>query len=114
MITFGVQLSTCFNSSDYSNHVQLSEEYNIYWTVVTNATNGNYINLAFVVNTTGWVLNCNFFFLISEIGFGLAEPTSGSMPGSDILVAYFINGTAYVEDRYATAFATPSKGINYL
>jgi hypothetical protein len=45
-----------------------------------------------------------------QIGFGISEPTSGSMPGSDILLAYVSNGAAYIEDRYATAFATPIKG----
>jgi hypothetical protein len=54
-ITIGVQYSTCFKSSDYSNHVQLSEEYTIYWTVEANDTDGNYINLALSVKTTGWV-----------------------------------------------------------
>lgn len=53
--TFGVQFINCFKSSDYSNHVQLSDAYNVYWTVVSNATSGDFINLALSVNTTGWV-----------------------------------------------------------
>lgn len=46
------------------------------------------------------------------IGFGLSEPTSGSMPGSDVVTAWLdSNGNGQILDRYATAFATPQNDI---
>ena len=54
------------------------------------------IRLRIEAKTTGWV------------GFGLGEPTSGSMPGGDMLIGYvFGDGSARVEDRYAVAKETP-------
>ena len=47
------------------------------------------------VQTLGWV------------GFGIAEPTSGSMPGADIVVAYVQDEEAIVTDYYATSKSTP-------
>jgi len=43
----------------------MSPEYRVYWRI-----NGDEIYIALQVQATGW------------IGFGLGEPTSGSMPGT--------------------------------
>ena len=88
-----IQLSSCFTPSDYENSKDLSpteDEFKIYWNIVEDE-----ILLAMRVNTLGW------------IALGIAEPTSGSMPGADI-VHGFVNDTgAFVFDRYATEFAEP-------
>jgi len=54
------------------------------------------LRLGLQVATTGWV------------GFGLGEPTSGSMPGADLVIVSFESGAPEVKDAYATAFATPT------
>eukprot|EP01130_Rhizamoeba_saxonica_P004490 TRINITY_DN1834_c0_g1_i1.p1 TRINITY_DN1834_c0_g1~~TRINITY_DN1834_c0_g1_i1.p1 ORF type:complete len:582 (-),score=121.98 TRINITY_DN1834_c0_g1_i1:24-1577(-) len=49
------------------------------------------------VSTLGWV------------GFGLGEPTSGSMPGGDIVTGEFDeNGKGFVTDRFTLDFVKPS------
>ena len=60
--------SFAFDPANYTKNTTLSSAYIIYWTV-----QGNEIFLALQAQTNGWV------------GFGLAEPTSGSMPGSDMV-----------------------------
>ena len=45
-----------------------------------------------------------------QVGFGLGEPTSGSMPGSDIVTAYVkSDGKVEIQDRFAIGFAYPSE-----
>ena len=53
----------------FPNTKTLSPEFNVSW-----AISGDRIHFEFQVLSQGWV------------GFGLAEPTSGSMPGSDMVV----------------------------
>lgn len=67
-----------------------SPDYKIYWRV-----EGEDFYLALEVKTTGW------------IGFGLGEPTSGSMPGADIVTVSVVNGKGTATDRYALAKAMP-------
>lgn len=55
------------------------------------------LKLALQVETTGW------------IGFGIGEPTSGSMPGADMALISFDTGTAVLKDAYATQFAQPTE-----
>jgi hypothetical protein len=57
---------------------------------------GDEILLAVVVETEGWV------------GFGIAEESSGSMPGADVFTAYVDNqGNVVLQDRHALAKETP-------
>jgi len=79
----------------------LSPDYTIFWEVdqvkvllIVLNYKGT-INLMLEVQTLGWV------------GFGIAEPTSGSMPGADIVVAYVQDEEAIVTDYYATSKSTP-------
>jgi len=53
------------------------------------------MNLALEVSSLGW------------IGFGIAESTSGSMPGADIVTASVVGTKTTIQDRYATAKAYP-------
>jgi len=87
-----IQVQGDFDSEDYQNSLTLTDDYMVYWTADTKK---EVIKLAFVVNTLGW------------IGFGLGEPTSGSMPGSDIMVVSWANGHGEISDHYATEFSTP-------
>jgi hypothetical protein len=54
------------------------------------------MRIAMKVKTTGW------------IGFGIAETTSGSMHGSDILVASVSGGKTELKDMYALKKETPT------
>ncbi len=82
-----------FSPNSYENYKELSAYYTLYWTA---DVNNDVLYLAVEAETTGWV------------GFGLGEPTSGSMPGADILVAWVdSNNQAHVSDRYALDFSTP-------
>jgi hypothetical protein len=57
---------------------------------------GDEIALAVQVGTLGWV------------GFGIAETTSGSMPGADIFTAWVDGkGVAHIQDRHALIKDTP-------
>lgn len=83
-----------FNPASYNSSYVLNpapNDYTIYWTV-----ENNQINIALVVNTQGWV------------GFGIAEPTSGGMAGSDILTLYFADsGVLSYDDRYTFSETLP-------
>lgn len=57
-----------FDANFYTNSENLSDKYTLHWKV-----EGDTIHVALQVQTTGWV------------GLGIAEPTSGSMPGADML-----------------------------
>jgi len=83
---------SAFDTSSYPKSLSLNQDYTIYWRVQDQA-----LFLGIVVNTTGWV------------GFGISEPTSGSMPGGDIVTASVINGVATITDRHATAKAYPAE-----
>lgn len=72
-----------FNPSSYTNSQSLRPDYTLHWRLTADT-----IFLAFEVNTTGWV------------GFGIGEPTSGSMHGSDIVTGAVVNGVSSVQDRY--------------
>ncbi|KNC47124.1 monooxygenase [Thecamonas trahens ATCC 50062] len=71
-----------------------SGDYVLYWKV--HATS---VEIALDAATTGWV------------GFGLSEPTSGSMPGSDMVVASVdgSSGVVTVRDMHALGFSTPTE-----
>uniref|UniRef100_A0A7S1F3L0 DOMON domain-containing protein n=1 Tax=Noctiluca scintillans TaxID=2966 RepID=A0A7S1F3L0_NOCSC len=58
--------------------------------------------------------NARFEFAITApgdvwIGFGVGEPTSGSMPGADIMLARVDSGTLIVGDYFSTDFARPEE-----
>jgi len=77
---------------EYQHSQQLSQEYQINWTV-----SGEDLYLALSVKTSGW------------IGFGIGEPSGGSMGGSDIVVIQWDdNNILSVSDRYATGITEPS------
>lgn len=92
-----------FNPSSFTNTQVLHPRYTVHWNV-----QGDTIHLALEVTTTGWVYKYMNSFLKLQVGFGIGEPTSGSMPGSDIVTGYVQNGVATIHDRHATAFATPA------
>eukprot|EP01089_Gocevia_fonbrunei_P014176 TRINITY_DN381_c0_g1_i6.p1 TRINITY_DN381_c0_g1~~TRINITY_DN381_c0_g1_i6.p1 ORF type:complete len:220 (+),score=41.65 TRINITY_DN381_c0_g1_i6:82-741(+) len=80
-------------SFGYDNSVSLHEDYTVHWKIANES-----IFLLLEVNTLGWV------------GFGLGEPTSGSMPGADIVTGYVDNnGTIVIKDRHATIFGLPAE-----
>jgi len=86
---FGYALG--FDPSKYQHQKKMWQSngkdlYNVYWSI-----NGTNILLALEVETHGW------------IGFGIAEPTSGSMGGADILQGYYKNGKAHIWDRHVTS-----------
>lgn len=69
--------------SSYGHVISMDEEENylMYWTS-NDATQT--IDIALVVNTTGW------------IGFGIS-PYTGTMPGSDIVIGWVSHGKAYLQ-----------------
>jgi hypothetical protein len=94
-----------FNPSDYTNSAQLDSFYSLYWTVDESK---DLISLGIMAKAIGWA------------GFGLGEPTSGSMPGADMLVAIYdpaqnivtisdrYNVVSFTLSRYALHYAEPS------
>eukprot|EP01118_Nematostelium_gracile_P010937 TRINITY_DN3844_c0_g1_i5.p1 TRINITY_DN3844_c0_g1~~TRINITY_DN3844_c0_g1_i5.p1 ORF type:complete len:256 (-),score=44.13 TRINITY_DN3844_c0_g1_i5:24-791(-) len=81
-----------FDPTSYAKNATLDGNYQIFWTV-----NGDTIALGLKVQTIGWV------------GFGIAEQTSGSMPGADIVTGWVIDGVVSHQDRFAVAKAYPSE-----
>eukprot|EP00005_Dracoamoeba_jomungandri_P003953 CAMPEP_0174259122 /NCGR_PEP_ID=MMETSP0439-20130205/7994_1 /TAXON_ID=0 /ORGANISM="Stereomyxa ramosa, Strain Chinc5" /LENGTH=662 /DNA_ID=CAMNT_0015342897 /DNA_START=1104 /DNA_END=3094 /DNA_ORIENTATION=+ len=70
---------------------QVHPEYVFRWTAI-----GGELHFALEVNTHGW------------IGWGFGEPTSGSMPGADIVTVIVPStGEAILEDRWSSAFELP-------
>jgi hypothetical protein len=91
---------------NYANNAQLNSNFAIGWNIVSDT-----IQLKLTVNTTGWVTVFQHFFLpFFQIGFGIAEQTSGSMPGGDI-VTVIVNDdkTVTIADRYATGKFMPQE-----
>jgi hypothetical protein len=97
LLSFG----SCFNAGYYNNSKELlPNQYTLYWNI-----EGDSIRIAIRSKSTGWV------------GFGIGEPTSGSMPGADILVGMVENGDAYlcieflgnttIRDMYTLVKGTP-------
>ncbi len=78
----------------YTNSEDLFDgNYNIQWVVDLTMQS---IRLRFEVKTANW------------IGFGISEMTSGSMPGTDMMIAEFTpDGRVNVSDHFATAKAHP-------
>eukprot|EP00299_Pterocystis_sp_00344_P016300 c8177_g1_i2.p1 GENE.c8177_g1_i2~~c8177_g1_i2.p1 ORF type:complete len:531 (+),score=129.00 c8177_g1_i2:35-1594(+) len=89
-------LSAAFSASSYEHSHRVSDDIKMYWNIVGSGSSQK-IQLALQYKTTkGWM------------GFGISESTSGSMPGSDIMVAYVTkDDELVVEDRYSFAFDTP-------
>ncbi len=85
-----------FSPSKYPNTAVLSPYYTIFWSI-----NENTFHLAIQAQTTGWV------------GFGLGEPTSGSMPGADILVGFVesSSGKTTISDRFSLDYVEPAIDI---
>lgn len=83
-----------FNPARYSNSQVLSHFFRLHWSV---DESNDLIYLGLEANTTGWV------------GFGISESTSGSMPGSDILMATVDGNTqqATLFDRFAVGYIDP-------
>lgn len=69
---------------DHNQVVWGDDLYTIYWKI-----DAKRINLALKVKTHGW------------IGFGIAEQTSGTMGGSDIIQGYVVDGSPKIMDRHA-------------
>lgn len=68
-----------------------TSNYTVHWTIIDDE-----IFLAVQAETLGWV------------GFGIAETTSGSMPGADIFTAWVDDdGVAHLEDRHAVRKELP-------
>ena len=62
---------------------------------------GSTLHIRLSARTTGWV------------GFGFGEPTSGHMKGADMMTAFCVGPTAYLDDRYADFAATDDTGYGY-
>lgn len=76
----------------YDHTAVLDDKYTLHWRV-----EGDDILIGVVVQTSGWV------------GFGIAEESSGSMPGADIFSAWVdANGHPHIQDRYSVAKSLPS------
>lgn len=78
----------------YQDSMQLDPSFKVYWNADLSESQ---LYLAFEVSTLGW------------IGFGLGEPDSGSMPGSDIVLISWESeaGQATLLDTYAMGFNRP-------
>eukprot|EP00029_Vermamoeba_vermiformis_P009269 TRINITY_DN456_c0_g2_i1.p1 TRINITY_DN456_c0_g2~~TRINITY_DN456_c0_g2_i1.p1 ORF type:complete len:582 (+),score=68.64 TRINITY_DN456_c0_g2_i1:28-1746(+) len=85
-----------FDTSKYTDSKQVTSSYKLYWKIMQDTQE---IALGFEVSTLGW------------FGFGISELTSGSMPGSDVVVVQkdSSDGHIYIEDRYTYAFAQPKR-----
>lgn len=67
-------------------------DYTVYWNL---DHDNNTIYLALKVKTLGWV------------GFGIAEITSGSMPGADVIMGSVKEGKGEITDRWSSKLAVP-------
>ena len=86
------QLVQSFDSSSYDRSFEIPlSGVTVHWTI-----DADQIYLALRAETTGY------------IAFGLAEPTTGGMGGSDIVVGNVVDGIASLEDRYAMDKVTPT------
>ncbi|KAJ9462716.1 Tyramine beta-hydroxylase [Diplonema papillatum] len=85
-----------FIDTSYSHSFTPMEGYQFHWRF-SGAGDARRIEFALVVDTAlGW------------IGFGIGEPTSGSMPGADVMIATFDDaGQLTIEDRHTVAFRKP-------
>jgi len=86
------------HASEYTGQSVLSpDEYELYWELKPNSDTPKTISLVIHAKTAGWV------------GFGLGEPGSGSMPGSDFVVGWVDDqGSVHAEDRYAAPTLGPA------
>lgn len=66
----------------YPNIYKVHDNYTLHWRVENSK-----LHVALVVNTTGW------------IGFGIAESSSGSMPGADVVVCWIDANGTHMTDR---------------
>jgi len=83
------------DTSNYPNSTELIPgTYTLYWKV-NHASEE--INLGLKVKTMGW------------ISFGIAERTTGSMPGADVAVITFENDRAKLVDTYTFDFVYPAE-----
>eukprot|EP00659_Diplonema_papillatum_P017174 gene17174-26357_t len=85
----GVANARVFMETSYSQSFTPMEGYQFHWRF-SGAGDARRIEFALVVDTAlGW------------IGFGIGEPTSGSMPGADAMIATFDDaGQLTIEDCY--------------
>eukprot|EP00238_Polyblepharides_amylifera_P002991 CAMPEP_0196589636 /NCGR_PEP_ID=MMETSP1081-20130531/64134_1 /TAXON_ID=36882 /ORGANISM="Pyramimonas amylifera, Strain CCMP720" /LENGTH=470 /DNA_ID=CAMNT_0041912489 /DNA_START=114 /DNA_END=1523 /DNA_ORIENTATION=+ len=74
-------------SREYKYSIDLFEGYKIHWTIVGD----DFINLALEVVSLEWV------------GFGIAEPATGSMGGADMITGYVDSSGGHITDRWAVA-----------
>jgi hypothetical protein len=81
------------NLAGYRYNKSLSSRFRLLWD-----GDDEWLHVAMVAETQGWV------------AIGIAEPTSGSMPGADMLVGWVDDesGEVVVQDRWAHGKATPS------
>jgi hypothetical protein len=98
LTTLGLMLINSFSSAalDFAslklvNHYTVSSNLKLFWKF-----DSSQITFAFEAKSNGnWV------------GIGFAEPTSGSMPGADILSFEVSDGKVTMKDRWASAKSTP-------
>jgi hypothetical protein len=91
-LTFYFALTNAWDPASYTDSQALSDTFTLHWRVDT--TYG-YLYLAMEANTTGW------------LGFGIGEPTSGSMPGADMVIGWLADDGGHVQDRFAVAKSEP-------
>jgi dopamine beta-monooxygenase len=90
-------VSATFDPSIYPRSLAVMEGVTLHWQLGGSGAS-RAIRIALTApTTTGW------------IGFGIGEPNSGSMPGSDVAIARVdsSSGDLTVEDRYALDFIEP-------
>jgi hypothetical protein len=83
-----------FDTSVYTNSKQITASYKLYWKVMQETQE---IAFGLEVATLGW------------FGFGIGELSSGSMPGSDVVIVQkdSNDGHIYIQDRFTYAYAEP-------
>jgi hypothetical protein len=82
----------------FDHSAELDPSFRMAWSLVDRGTEDASIRIGFSVATLGW------------FGFGIGEPTSGSMAGADMLIVEVDESarTVSISDRYAEGFAIPS------
>uniref|UniRef100_A0A7S1YDW0 DOMON domain-containing protein n=1 Tax=Sexangularia sp. CB-2014 TaxID=1486929 RepID=A0A7S1YDW0_9EUKA len=83
-------------SLDHS--ASLTESFNLSWSILGRGSPSASITVGFTVRDAGW------------FGFGIGEPTSGSMAGADMLIVQVdrVAGRVTLSDRFADGFVLPS------
>jgi len=87
--------SAAFDASHYTGNKEIIPgSYFLYWRIDTTESMAY---IAVKAHTLGWV------------GFGIAEHSSGSMPGADIFTGSVVGGVGSITDRHSSDFVMPDE-----